>query len=220
MNAKPSSASCEEAPASWLRRLWERMTALYGHAWLSVHGPSPQSSDGTLTIHGETWSKVLSGLSGTQLGHGLEACITSGREFPPSAPRFRSMCLQLPSFISLKAQFDAVRYQEKDAGPFARLVCQFLNYDSYRYGDKKTSDKALKEAYELASEQLMRGGSYPPEPVAAISNAPVKPRELSEEERAEKEQAEERRAAARRASAEAGFAHIRRALEMELEEAN
>jgi hypothetical protein len=196
------------------------MLALYGHAWQSVQGAWPTAEDGSMTISGQTWARVLSGLSGTQIARGLEACMVSGSEFPPSAPRFRAMCFQFPSFISLKAQFDAVRYHEKDASRFARLVCEFLNYESYRYGDKKASEKALKEAYELASEHLMRGGSYPPEPVAAISNAPVKPRELSEEERAEKEQAEERRAAARRASAEAGFAHIRRALEMELEEAN
>ncbi|OJZ70645.1 hypothetical protein B375_0206280 [Xylella fastidiosa 6c] len=36
-------------PFPWLRRLWERMIALYGNTWVSAHGESAQREDGTLT---------------------------------------------------------------------------------------------------------------------------------------------------------------------------
>lgn len=188
-HARPTLATSDQAPPNWLRRLWERMTAMYGHAWVSVHGPSPQAGDGALTIHGETWSKVLSGISAQQLGHGLEACMASGGEFPPSAPRFRAMCLQIPTYAAMKAKFrvEDVSRGERASGPFARLMYQFMNSERFRYGDMKASEKALREAYELATDHVMRGGAYPEEPVAAIAHAPAPPRELSEAELAEKE---------------------------------
>ena len=38
------TAASAEPPATWLRRIWERMTALYGHAWVNLHGVTPHSS--------------------------------------------------------------------------------------------------------------------------------------------------------------------------------
>ncbi|WGZ33054.1 hypothetical protein O4444_05535 [Xylella fastidiosa subsp. pauca] len=153
-------------PFPWLRRLWERMIALYGNTWVSAHGESAQREDGTLTVDGETWQKVLVGLEASQFADGLAACITEGGEFPPSAPRFRSMCLGVPSLAAVRSHFTAG--STRGNTPFVAKCWEFIDPWSYCQSSRAEADRMLREAYEQARDFVMRGGVLPAVPVTLI----------------------------------------------------
>lgn len=71
--------------------LWEQMTYLYGHKFTSTNGESAVV-DGVLTDVAKTWSIALTGITGDQIATGLQACVNSGNEWPPSVPGFVAMC--------------------------------------------------------------------------------------------------------------------------------
>ena len=154
-----------------MRRLWERMAAIFGHRWTSSFGDSAEDSAGTLTVAGETWRRGLIGLAEVQIGVGIEACITASEPWPPTLPEFRAMCLGVPSFPAAVRQF---QNKSVDRTPFARLMWQHI--DGWQFGQANTRDaeRILRGAYEIAREHVMRGGALP-EPSIAIENA--KPRE-------------------------------------------
>ena len=55
----------------------------------------------------DTWAAALAGLTGAQIAEGLRACVAEGEEFPPNAPRFRAMCLGIPSLARVRLEFSA-----------------------------------------------------------------------------------------------------------------
>jgi hypothetical protein len=63
-------------------RLWQRMAELYGNKWHSQMGPAPT----------ELWLRAVSGLSDDQLKVGINACLYSDDQWPPSLPEFVSRC--------------------------------------------------------------------------------------------------------------------------------
>lgn len=160
-----TAGSAEPPPEVFLRRLWERMTALYGHTWASAHGASVTRSpiDARLTIDGETWQRALVGITGTQFAAGLEACIAEGGEFPPSAPRFRAMCLGIPTFAQVRLEL-----RGEVRSRFAVLVWQGIDGFRYRQATADQAERMLQDAYSLAREHVMRGGALPDLPVARI----------------------------------------------------
>lgn len=173
-NAPPKPLStCSDAtgappPDAFLRRLWERMTALYGHTWTSAHGISatrPAPDEAKLTIDGDTWQRALFGLTGQQFAAGIEACIVAGGDWPPSAPRFRAMCFGIPSMALVKREWDEWRVT-----PFTRLVHQYLDGWLYRQSDAAKADRLLRDAYEAACQHVMAGGELPEEPAGEIEH--------------------------------------------------
>jgi len=76
-----------------INRIWEKMSAIYGHRWVSAYGVHVDES-GKLSQAAETWSMGLSGLSREQLAHGFEYLLKNGKEWPPTLPEFREMCVQ------------------------------------------------------------------------------------------------------------------------------
>ena len=154
MTNASSGVPAEEAaapPAQWLRRLWERMAAMYGNAWASAQGLAPQREDGSLTIAGETWGQALGGLGAAELGAGLSACLAEGAEFPPSAPRFRVKCWE------------------------------FMDSHAYRMVDRREADRMLRDAYEQARDFVMRGGALPEVVAELPSPEKPKPKKASPE---------------------------------------
>lgn len=152
-----------EPPAMWLRRLWERMAALYGHAWTSVHGVTPHTATGALTMSGSTWAGALAGLSGPQVAAGVEACIALGGEFPPNAPRFRAMCLAIPALEAVRTEL-----QRGEPSTFARAVWAELDVFRFRQAPAEQADRMLQAAYSQVRDRVMRGEQLPAPPVAAI----------------------------------------------------
>lgn len=147
-----------------LDNFWLRMAALYGNTWVSQYGASP---DG---IGADTWGTVLADLAPAQIAEGLRGASALGRDWPPSAPRFRALCLGIPTLAAVRAEDAArIRFRETfDPTPFFRLV--WSKIDSYRYKvvDADRADRMLSEAYELASEHVMRGGALPEAPSGLI----------------------------------------------------
>lgn len=141
------------------------MVALYGHAWVSVHGLTPQASDhGGLTMSGSTWAGVLAGLAGPQIAEGIKACIAEGAEFPPAAPRFRAMCLGIPSLAAVRSEL-----RRGEPSQLASAVWSELDAFRYRQASAEQADRMLRDAYELVRERVMRGELLPEAPVAAIA---------------------------------------------------
>lgn len=74
-----------------IRKLWERMTMMYGSPFTAQYG---LEDDGT-------WAAVLGGITPEQLAHGLNACVERSmrnikagqRDYPPGAGEFRALCL-------------------------------------------------------------------------------------------------------------------------------
>lgn len=146
-----------------LDSLWIAMADVYGHRWTSSYGADPVTGSGT------TWAKGLRGITGRQLGAGIQACITSAEPWPPTLPEFRALCLGVPPFA-------AVRLDSAKVSPFTRLVWQHMDGHRFRQSSADQSDRLLREAYELAREHVMSGGELP-EPAAGEieSTKPAKP---------------------------------------------
>ena len=146
------------------------MAALYGHTWASQYGGQPEGAAA------DTWAATLAGLSGSQMAQGLRACIAEGGEFPPSAPRFRAMCLGIPSLARVKLEL-ADSASERSA--FARLVWHHIDGYAYRQASAKDAGRMVQDAYELASERVMQGEPLPGESPAIeqpmTPKAPVLP---------------------------------------------
>lgn len=179
------AAGAVEPPTRWLRRFWERMASMYGAPWHNTQGVSPQDESGHLTAAGETWSAALSGLTGEQIATGLRACLADGREFAPSAPRFRAMCFNLPTESEVKA--DIGRERSKRA-PFTILVLRHLNLWDWRHADARQADRLLSNAYEQAKASVIRGDPLPqplPEIASEVSVSRPAPPEVAEKHLAE-----------------------------------
>ena len=80
----PSSTAFDEIARLNKRdsKLWLRMGELYGHKWASQMGTAPS----------ELWLKALSGLSDEQVKVGVNACLYSEDQWPPSLPEFVARC--------------------------------------------------------------------------------------------------------------------------------
>lgn len=148
------------------------MTALYGHAWVSAHGMAATNPDGRLTIDGETWQRSLVGITGPQLAAGLDACITEAGEFPPSAPRFRAMCLGIPSFARVRIE---ITKAEASRSPFTRHVWQYVDGYAYRQATIRDGERMLRSAYDLAVETRMQGAELPVTPEFELTHEKPKP---------------------------------------------
>lgn len=91
---------------------------------------------------------------------GIDACRVEGAEFPPSAPRFRAMCLGIPSFAQVRIESTN---PEAERSPFTRSVWQHLDGYAYRNANTRDAEKLLRAAYDIAREARMRGEALPAE---------------------------------------------------------
>lgn len=159
-----------------LRRIWERMSAIYLHRWTRAMGEAPQDDSGALTLAGDSWSRALAGLTDQQLGAGLDACLARSDTWPPSLPEFRALCLQVPDL-------DDTRMAISHSGPtsphaFYRLVWQLLDVQTFKAGRHWESEKALNAAYAAARKQVLRDLRFPDVPAGALPPPAPKPTEF------------------------------------------
>jgi len=136
--------------------LWVAMADVYGHRWTSAYGTDPQAGAGG------TWRRGLAGLEQRQLGMGIDACIASSEAWPPTLPEFRALCLGVPSLATVRHELHEAT---PTRSPFTVLVWQGIDGYAFRIGSREQNDRAIRDAYELAREHVMRGGALP-EPVA------------------------------------------------------
>jgi hypothetical protein len=154
-----SAANLPKMSASLLDNFWLRMAAMFGHPWVSQYGAAP---DG---VAGETWAAALSGITPVQIAEGLRATLATGAEWPPSAPRFRAMCLGIPDFGTVRREM-----QSKDTkrSRFTILVWQHIDAVRFHSMSADKADNLLREAYKRAHELVMRGHALPDETVADL----------------------------------------------------
>jgi hypothetical protein len=155
--------------AAAMRRLWERMVAIYGYRWVTAYGAAAENDAGALTLAAETWRRGLAGVDESALGLGLDACIASADPWPPTLPAFRALCLGVPTFNAVAAE---LRTMPALPSGFLRLVMGNLDLRRFRLAGADSADRLLRAAYETAREHVMRGGALPPAPVAAIEVEP------------------------------------------------
>jgi len=99
--AKPASSALTEKPEKHSRRLselsdqgnhklmialWQRMSDLFGVSWETQYG----DVDGTAI---KSWSRALADFTTEQLGRGIRACENWQKNFPPTLPQFKELCL-------------------------------------------------------------------------------------------------------------------------------
>lgn len=157
----PTAPTTRETPKladTHLRRVWERMAAIFGAKWVSSMGPSPQTPSGALTVFGDTWARALSMFNGFEIAAGLEACLTRTDPWPPSLPEFRMMCLRVPTIAQVRRELR----QEVDVfSPFTLLVYRHMDAFTFRRADSRHAETMLREAYDEAAAALLRGEKLP-----------------------------------------------------------
>jgi hypothetical protein len=141
-------------------KLFERMASLYGYHWASQYGGAFSG------IAADTWASALSGITPQQIADGLRACVTEGDKWPPAAPRFRAMCLGIPSFAAVKLESTKATAQRSR---FTLAVWMHVDGYAHRMASLRDADKILQDAYDIAREQVMRGVALPAKPVALIA---------------------------------------------------
>lgn len=78
-----SREKCEnERHLKVMSRLWLAMTKMYGTLWTSNNGDEPD----------EIWSHALHKFDADQIKVGLDALIDGGYQFPPTLPKFVTLC--------------------------------------------------------------------------------------------------------------------------------
>jgi len=87
----PSEDAARRLSDRLINRIWEKMSAIYGHRWVSAYGVHVDEF-GQLSAAAETWAQGLSGLSREHLQHGFDALLKAGLEWPPTLPEFRDLC--------------------------------------------------------------------------------------------------------------------------------
>lgn len=157
-----------------LDNFWLRMGSMFGHTWTSAYGTKP---DG---VAGDTWAAALGGLTGAHIAEGLRAVLLLASDFPPSAPRFRSLCFGVPTLAIVRRQII-----EGSPGPFAREVWGRLDAYRFRNSEASKADRLLKDAYDETVGYVMRGGELGDDDQKAIEKEDPVEAERTPEEVAE-----------------------------------
>lgn len=170
-NSAPEPSLRGRLSETLLDNFWLRMGSMFGHTWTSAYGTKP---DG---VAGDTWAAALGGLTGSHIAEGLRAVLLLASDFPPSAPRFRSLCFGIPTLTIVRRQIT-----EGNSGPFARAVWARLDAYRYRNAEASKADRLLKDAYDETLEYVMRGGELCEEDQKAIEkDQPVEVERTPEE---------------------------------------
>lgn len=144
--SKPQSlANCAIAPSdTTMRGLWIRMLSMYGHKWSSVYGEEFDSALSACL----TWQSALSGVTPTQIGDGLRACLQREDPWPPTLPEFRSFCLPPVSQQPAADDWKAARADPaKMPGP-KRLAWHQENMAHIQAGGELPCDVAEPRVWE------------------------------------------------------------------------
>jgi hypothetical protein len=147
-----------------MRRLWLRMTEIYGHRWTSAYGVDQEAGAG------KTWAQGLAGLTTMQIGLGIERALLSAEEWPPTLPKFRALCFGIPPLAAVKLDL-----KSDHKAPFTRMVWSKIDSYRYRNATAEAADFLLKDAYEIAREAVMSGTPLP-EDAAGTIDAPKEPK--------------------------------------------
>lgn len=158
-----------------MRRLWGRMAAMYGGSrWASATSTLACDEQGCLTLAADTWAQALTGISDAQIGEGLRACLASIDDYVPTPMLFRARCLGIPPLAFVRLALRDARLIKPTA--FTRLVWSLIDSYALAKADQQRAERIVEDAYDLACEHVMRGGTLPDEPQGAIEAPQAAPR--------------------------------------------
>ena len=156
--------------------MWGVLVALFGVRFTSQFGEKPDMS-------GE-WAKTLKGVSRRQVVEGMERVRMSGRDWPPTAPEFRALCLMsVRTVSSLEVAYAElckfVAEGRSDTHNLsAGLYHTLKNHLSLYTWRQLPTDKGLdvfRAAYKATLEHERTGQelSTPPDAATLLENAPT-----------------------------------------------
>lgn len=130
------------------------MEAIYPHRWKSAIGPDANS------VAGKEWAEALAELTPHQIRRGLKACRDGlgPVDFPPSIPRFRELCFDLPPIAEVRREIGS---RDAERTPFGLLVARGIDMWAYRQADAHAAERMLREAYAEARAHVLAGGELP-----------------------------------------------------------
>jgi hypothetical protein len=176
-----------------LRPLWAALVGIYGARFVRDFGSDPST-----TAAGALWERGLAGMGDDAIRRGIDACVASGDDWPPSLPAFRAMCLDIPPLAAVKEALRTGRPPEA-LRRFLVLVHARLDAFELRRASAEKGERMIADAYGLARDAVLRGEPLPDMPAGHIE-APREPeRKPADPERA--------RAAMAAAAAVLGAAH-------------
>lgn len=169
--ASQKSSKPETSPASpvTLSKLWLAGIGAWGHRWTTHFGDLPVDDTGALTLAGNLWAQGQAGFNADQLLAALGKFVEQGDDWPPNLPMLRAACCGIPSLNAVRLE---LRDRDAQRTGFTRLVWGYL--DSYQLGraDTEKHDRMIRDAYDLARENVLAGRESIPEESPAIA-APV-----------------------------------------------
>lgn len=192
-SSNPSTTDPDQRAVSALWTVWERMAGMFPGKWVRENGSAPVNNNGELTIAGETWLPVLSGITPRQVAEGMANCLRSALQWPPNPGQFRAMCLGVPALAEVEGQ---MRPGQAQSG-FTVLVRSMLDLHAYATADSGNAQhRMLANAYERAVRYVMDGGAVP-QAAAALPPPRLEPQVVRDRAAA--------REAMARAAADLGF---------------
>ena len=169
-----------------MENLWEKMIAMFGHKWASTYGP---------TDSGDTWRKVLTGITSRQLADGLNHLATHGDAWPPSAPEFRKMCLNArndelglpaPEIALIEAMTNSTRPgQHKWTHAAIYIAGRATGWHELKTGTEENKGlvERFKRNYEIASKRAINGEDLDADIPLGLEDTQDKPRQPTEKDR-------------------------------------
>jgi len=119
-----------------IKKIWVKMTRVYGHKWSSNFG---SSDDGT-------WLSALKEIPEAMIVAGLNKCLTRQDPWPPSLPEFRQMCLNLPSVDKI--------YQEVTQNRITNELSLLVRKKIPSWDWQTKTEKQLKGMVSVAYDEL------------------------------------------------------------------
>jgi len=102
-----------------ISELFEAMTYIYAHKWVSVMGEATTET-GELTTAAKTWQAGLAGITPQQLSNGLSKVTLNGNTWYPSFPEFRLMCIYRDDIPSIAKAIQILLESMRKGGSIAK----------------------------------------------------------------------------------------------------
>lgn len=186
-----TSGSGAQLPEPDLKRMtgiWLRMNGEFGWKWSKQNGEKATRDDGSggsrLTTTARMWWASLYDLTPEQIQRGLMEVgrlppNDRGEVWPPNAPEFRAMCLDVQSGLPPvdRAYHEACEGSGRPAEyswshPAVYVAARDAGFWSLRREPSRTTWPAFRRAYEDACRRVQAGEDLSGEVMAALPKTP------------------------------------------------
>lgn len=158
-NTEQGNHSCSKSvlSAKTIRQLFQKMTFIYGHKWISIMG-DPVDTSGELSVSAKTWQSGLTGITPQQLAKGMERATLSNSTWCPSLQEFRAMCFKRDDVpcvqdivkILINEPYTAGNVVERYQHSLAYAIARHKQFSvfSFRMSSEEKSEKMVSKIYD------------------------------------------------------------------------